>query len=309
MSMNIINFIKRLLPSFNKSDILTDMEVSIEYISNILDSYASYESVLKVTKITAKKNKDVLKEFYKDLKLPKSKVKLSNNENIATDMLTLFKNVKVNGDYILEELDGAINDVIVSEALTAYKAFLIRSIGHYYFMTKFATDLLNFIYINETLEVNEDLDKEYKLNKKQEENIVKNIWIFARLLSLYGLDHETFKDNISSIENITLPKEEVEKVVNIYNSGNVDAFNNLPSGFIGSPIYSIRLVFAQWQSQRHHELKDKKKLLELRYLHYKLLKESGQSDVNVENEIIYLQKRLSDIDYKLAKLEEGVNDE
>lgn len=308
MSLNIINFIKKLLPSFSKSDLVLDLETSVEYIDNVQDSYASFESVLKVAKITAKKNKDVIKDFYKELKLPKSKVRLSNNENIATDILTLFKNAKINGKYLLEELDDAVNDVIVSEALTAYKTFLVRSVGHYYFMTKYVTDLLNYIYINEALEVNSDLDKSYKLNKKQEENIVNNIWVFSRLLSIYGLDHETFKDRIISIEDISLPKDNVEQIIDAYSGSNIDPINNLPSGFVGSPIYAIRLVFAQWESDRYKELKDKKKLLELRYLHYKLLVEQGESDINIEKEIGYLQKRITDIDYKISKMEDDVND-
>lgn len=306
MSLNITGFIKSLLPSFSKSDLETDMEISLEAIDSILSSYSGLEEVLKVAKIEAKPSKDALKQFYKELHDFKPKAKLSNNSNIATDTLTLFANVKANGDHILREVADAVNDVVVSQALTAYKANLLRAVAHYYFMTRFALDLANFLYVNEVENAGTDLPKESRLNPKQREFVTKNIWIYARMLSVYGSDSASFKDKLSSIEQITLPKDQIEEVVDAYNSDKVDVFNNLPAGFIGSPIYSIRLIFAEWEATRYQHLKNQKKLLELRLLHLKLMKESGQSDVNLEKEILYLQKRVTDVDHSLSKIEEDV---
>lgn len=306
MSSNIVSFIKSLLPSFSKSDLETDMEISLEAIESIMTTYSSLEEVLKVTKIESKASQAVLKQFYKELQDFKPKAKLSNNHNLAIDTLALFANVKTNGDYILREVSDSVNDVVVSQALTAYKANLLRAVAHYYFMTRFALDLANFIYVNEVEEAGSDLTKEGRLNNKQREFITKNVWVYARMLSVYGCDHATFKDRMGSIEEITLPKEQIEEVVDAYNSDKVDVFNNLPQGFIGSPIYSIRLIFAEWEATRYQHLKNQKKLLELRLLHLKLLKENGQSDVNLEKEIVYLQKRTTDVDHQLAKIEEDV---
>ena len=306
MSSNIVSFIKSLLPSFSKSDLETDMEISLEAIESIMSTYSSLEEVLKVTKIESKASQAVLKQFYKELQDFKPKAKLSNNHNLAVDTLALFTNVKANGDYILREVSDSVNDVVVSQALTAYKANLLRAVAHYYFMSRFALDLANFIYVNEVEEAGSDLTKEGRLNNKQREFITKNVWVYARMLSVYGSDHATFKDRIGSIEEITLPKEQIEEVVDAYNSDKVDVFNNLPQGFIGSPIYSIRLIFAEWEATRYQHLKNQKKLLELRLLHLKLLKENGQSDVILEKEIVYLQKRTTDVDHQLAKIEEDV---
>ena len=90
-------------------------------------------------------------------------------------------------------------------------------------------------------------------------------------------------------------------------SGKIDLFDNLPTGFIGSPIYTVGLVFAQWEADRHKELKDKKKLLELRLLHLRLLQEQGKGDANQEKEITYLQRRVTDIDYKVSKIESSLD--
>lgn len=308
MSMNIAGFIKSLLPSFDKSDLESDLEISLESIATIQESYTNIEQITNVAKFQSKAVKELLKEFYKEFGSVKTKFRLAAHENIGADTVNLFKNVKVNGDYLLKEISDAVNDVVVSGALTAYKANLLRAVAHYYFLTRFAMDFANFLYVAEAEESGMELGKDYKLNNKQREFITKNIWIYARMLAVYGQDHEQFKSKIEAIDEITLPKDQVDEVVDVYNADKVDVFDNLPNGFIGSPIYSIRLVFAQWEADRYKNLKDKKKLLELRFLHLKLMKEQSQSDVNVEKEIEYLQKRITDIDYKLAKIEESVND-
>lgn len=308
MSLNIAGFIKKLLPSFSKSDLETDMEISLEAISTVNDIYTSLEEVHRVAPPSSPECTSVIKEFYKEIGHVKHKVKLSPNKNFAADVLTLFKNVKTNGDYLFKEISDAVNDVVISQALTAYKANLLRSVGHYYFMTKFALDLSNFFYVCEAENGGMDLNKDYKLNKKQKEFITKNMWIFARMLALYGENHDVFKARLEDINEIMLPKDEVDNVIEVYNADKIDLFNNLPAGFIGSPIYSVRLIFAQWEADRYRELKDKKKLLELRYLHMKLMRENGQSDANMEKEIEHLQRRITDIDYKLAKIEESVED-
>ena len=308
MSNNIAGFIKKLLPSFDKSDLESDLEISLESIATIQETYANIEQITNVAKFQSKAVKELVKEFYKEFGNVKTKFRLAPHDNIALDTVNLFKNVKVNGDYLLKEISDAVNDVVVSGALTAYKANLLRSVAHYYFMTRFAMDLANFFYVVEAEESGMELGKDYKLNAKQKEFITKNLWIYARMVALYGQEHDQFKAKLEAIDEITLPKDQVDEVVDIYNSDKVDVFDNLPNGFIGSPIYSIRLVFAQWEADRYKNLKDKKKLLELRFLHLKLMKEQNQSDINVEKEIEYLQKRLTDIDYKLAKIEESVDE-
>jgi hypothetical protein len=132
------------------------------------------------------------------------------------------------------------------------------------------------------------------------------VWIFAKLLSVYGLPSDEFKEIVEKVPDIVVLKDEAEKAISLHNIAEAEPLVVLPDNFIGSPIYALRLAYATWQAERYKELKDKKKLLELRYLHYKYLKEQGEGDAMVEKEIMYLQKRINEIDYKLAKMEESV---
>lgn len=301
--INLAGFVKALIPSFQRSDVLTDMEISLKHIPTILDVYSGLETTLKATKFKAPKNVKIIENFYRELKEETAPIKVS--KNIATDHLNIYKNIKENGEWIYKEIEDAVNDVVVSAALSSYKAVLLRSIAHYYFITRYTLNLINFMYAAEVDNI-ESMENSYKLNKKQEEYINKNMWIYARLLSTYGVEKGKFEKAIESIEDIMLPKDTVDEVLEMYGDRQVDILYNLPKNFVGSPIYSMRLIFAQWETDRYKDLKDKKKMLELRLLHYKMMSETGMSDVDVEKEISYLQESITDLDYKISKMEEDV---
>ena len=61
MSLNLVGFIKSLLPSFQKSDIETDMEISLEHVPVIIEHYSSLGVVIKDAPIQNKQSKDLLK--------------------------------------------------------------------------------------------------------------------------------------------------------------------------------------------------------------------------------------------------------
>lgn len=303
MTINISGFIKSMLPSIGKSDIEVDMEISLEYIPLVLESWSSFASVAGVNKLQSKEAIAIVDTFYKEIQSVGPKVKLKKSGKIGEDTVALFTNVKVNGEWLLKEISDSLNDVIMSQALTAYNANLLRVVPHFYFVTKYATDLLTYIYVKEAEKAGIESDSDFSLNKKQMAFIEKNIKMYARILAVYGETHEVFLRELEKVSRVTIPQDRVEEIAVQYRGEKLDMFANLPAGFIGSPIYSIRLVFAQWEADRYRSMKDKKKLLELRFLHYKLLKEQGSSDATVEKEITYLQKRITEIDYKVSKME------
>lgn len=304
MSTNISGFLKSMLPSIGKSDVETDLEISLEYIPLIIEQYTLLGNVYKEHKFKSKSVKKIVETFYKELSDSKLKTKLVNN--FGKDTVSLFSNASVNGEWLRKEIKESLNDVIMSQALTVLNANLLRCVPHFFFISKFATDLLTYIYMSETAELKHEGEEDFYLNKKQVELIEKNFVYYCRILAVYGEEPKEFNKKLASLIKLTIPTEEVEKITEQFSDKKIDIFNNLPAGFVGSPIYSVRLIFAQWEADRYRELKDKKKLLQLRNLHYKMLQENGSSDAKVEKEIAYLQRRITEIDYKLAKIEDSI---
>jgi hypothetical protein len=308
MNFNIFEFVKRMLPSFKKDDVETDLDVSIQFFENtVVPSYKSMERVYKIHKFNSPETKKIIGDFYKYIKPDMGKLKLKGLGKFEVDIIHLVTSALVpNGRYIQKEIDKIISNTVLSSGLSARKAFLLRAVTHYHFMSKYATDLCNYILIKEAENTDLDLRDSFKLNKKQVQMIEQNIEIFARLLGFYARDPSEFDRSINKIPDVIIPDKNIEAQIDEYTQVGAEPIPSLPKGFVGSPIYSIRLIFAQWEADRYNELKDKRKLIELRCLHLESLKERGDSDPNLERDIAYLQDRLTDIDYKMAKIEESV---
>lgn len=305
MSANILNFVKKLLPSLNKTEIESDMETSMEVLYDLMPSVEMLGEMIDEAGIASPQNKKLVAEFYKQYKPSKGNPDIAGL-SLSDGLAMLLERVSTNGKFILDEIGDNINDVVVSKGLTSYKAYLVRATSHYYFMGKYLGDLINYVYTHEASARGYSVSKSFALNKKQEEAVVDNLWLFVRLIAIYGMDNKVYVNGVKAIEDVYLPDEKLEKELSVSDYAKMDNISTLPNGFIGSPIYSIRLAFATWEAERYKYLKDKKKLLELRALHLKMLKETGSGDLSVEKEIEYLQKRITDTDYKLAKMEEDI---
>lgn len=306
MSINITGLIKRVLPTISKSQLETDLEVSLDALSIALTAYEDLKEVHTATKFKSPKAVELVEQWYKEFKHEKSGLKLNGGKNFALDMVTVLTNLTENAKLIKTEVQDISNEVIVSQALTIYKGNVVRAVEHYFFMTRYALDLLNYLYSLEAINGGVQLNKEAVPNAKQVEFITKNLWIFARMTSVYGQEPAKFKGVLENLSHAAIAT--VDEAYNAYKADTVDIFDDLPSNFIGSPIYTVRLIYAQWEADRYKQLKDKKKLLELRSLHLKLIQEQGNGDLSTERELAYLQKRITDIDYKVAKIEESVRD-
>lgn len=303
--MNIFGFVSSLMPSISRSDAEADMEISMDGCVTAIDLYTQLAQTQEVTTFHSKEAVKLVDEFYKDLAAGKPQLDLPRTKSLHGYTLALLKNVQVNGAVITKELEDIKSEVIVSHAITASKAVILRAVAHYYFMTKFAIDFLNYLLVLEAEHAGVELARDAQLNKKQVTLIKNNLWIYARLMAVYGSDSAKFRDKLSSVENYQITKDSINEASAI--SGNrLDIFNNLPDGFIGSPFYTIGLVMAQWEADRYKELKDKKRLLELRLLHLRVLKDQGNGDANSEKEIAYLQRKVTDLEYKISKIEESV---
>lgn len=306
MSINIAEFVKRLVPSLSRSDIETDLSISLESIQSIIDTCTNLSEIDKVAKLNSPKAVSIVKDFYAEFnKSGRHKVKIG--KKFPDDMITLMHNLRTNGEAIRKEVEDISNEVIVTHAMSTFKANIIRAVGHYYFMTRYATDLLNYIYVKEAEHGGVEFTTEGQLKKTQLDFIEKSLWIFARLISVYGDTPDQLHERMKDLTDALLPKDSVDEVVEVYSVNQLDLVSGLPSGFVGWPIYSVRLVFAQWEADRYRHMKDKKRLLELRLLHLKMLKENGQADLQMERELTALQKSVTDLDYKITKIEEDVN--
>lgn len=305
MSLNIAGFIRRLIPTLSRSDSEVEMDISVQELQQSIQVWKDLASVYASAKWTHKESLSTVQHFYKELpEVPG--VKLGSQKSFASDVSLLLGNCLINAEVIRKLLADISNEVIVSQALTAARANVLRAVGHYFFIARYAMDLANRLYILESEQAGVQLTKDATLNNKQIHFVRDQLWIFCRMLAAYGQDPVKFQQAMDGLSMVQLPQEAFDEASGWAEAHKVDFISNLPDNFIGSPIYTVRLIIAQWQADRYRHMKDKKKLLELRALYLRALQEQGRADVQMEKELAYLQKRVTDLDYKIAKIEESV---
>jgi hypothetical protein len=301
--MKIIQYVKALLPHIEKSKLLDDLRVTISELENVaLPNYNVASTYFKSEKIKSDLNKEISNEFYL-----KAELKTAKQSSFIADIFKKLENVKSNSEYLLEQAEELFEHNIIAEGLTARKLSLVKAAESISFISRFSTDLLNLVYTNEATNVDSNVDESLRLPPIVVTNINKNISNFTRLLCDYGVPTDTFKKLFSNIPEVIVNSKTANTISGIYKESDIDPFSNsLVVGFTGNPIYHIRLMVAEWQASRFKANKDKKKILELRLLHLKLIN-NKKNDPKLEQEINYIQNRVDKIERYLKDVEESLN--
>jgi hypothetical protein len=207
----------------------------------------------------------------------------------------------LNLDVIEKELEAVLGVDVLNEGLSAKKAVLIRGCEHLAFLSRYMLDLINYVLCAETMPKNGTLEQ--MLSKASMDYVESNVIIFATLLSIYSRPVDTFKKQLLEIPDVIMTQANNGAVTAVHDMAKLDPYSNpMVRQFRGSPIYHVRLIFAEWQANRYKAAKDKRQMLELRLLQLKVLQEEVQ-DPGLERQIQYLQNRIDKLDRTLEEME------
>lgn len=295
----LVDFVKSLLPHLTRPEVFEDIRITQAELNTVgIPSYAPAVEHFKVSKLVSEKNKDLEKLFERNYRPITKKKSLNFIAEIGSRLPEVVANLAAT-EISLNEVFGA--DVITS-ALTAKKAVLLRAVDQISFLSIFSVGLLNIIYYNEAVASGIEISEEMAPDNAVINNTNKYMAAFAGILSIYGEDRSEYLSRIGTIPDVRFSEVNAEMLRSVYNENTLDPFSEFGvSSFIGNPIYHVRLVIAEWQEARYSMMRDKKKALELRLLHLKLLQDK-ENDAGVEKQIVYIQSRVSKLEYKMAKM-------
>lgn len=300
--MKILNYILSLLPRLEKSQMLEDLRITkTEIEKNVVPTYEAAIPHFKTNKFKSQDVTGLAEMFYRNYELAKS----NKQANFIVEIASRLKSLLTNIDAVTDQIEDTLDKDVINEGLTARKALLIRAAEQMGAISGYATDLLVFVYYNEALAYGADKSNDsIALPKMTEDRVRKNIVQFARMLSVYGRDPKDFAASLANLPDVVLNSKTAVSLTAVYREERLDPFSGtLAAGFTGNPIYHLRLVVAEWQSNRYKNNKDKKRMLELRLLYLKTLVD-GTPDAQLEREIQYIQGRIEKIEYMMAKAEE-----
>lgn len=298
--MFIMEFVKKLLPRLDKDEVLNDISITkVELSGTVLPAYQAARLCFKPKGLKSNEVKELQKVFLRNLKISSYR----RQENFIADIAECLPMLIQNLDYVEEECEKLFNADIIRDGLTAKKAMLIRSADQIAFMSRYMVDLLNLIYTLEAKAVSSELTSGFEGAEKVSRSVMQNIAAFGTLMSAYAVEPKSFEKSYISVPDVVINEETSDKVAGVYDKSELDPFDSsFLSNFVGSPIYHTRMLFAEWQANRYRNFDDTKKMLELRLTHLRMMYED-KSSPGLEKEIAYVQKRVDDLAYKMAKME------
>lgn len=299
--MKMFNYLAALLPNLNKEEILEDLRMTGDELNlGVIPAWEEASKFFDKNKIQSDEVKALSKVFYSTW------TGRSKRPNMVLDITDNLEKLKVNLAYVNREIELMLEKEVIRDGLTAKKTVLIRAADQISFLSRFLTDLLNYIYCFETAQRASIVADSFKVSKVQIRAIEHTFSSFARLFGIYGQDAKVFMTKYDSVPDVLVNIKNYSAVSATFQENKLDPFGTeLVAGFESNPIYHFRLMITEWQSDRYKSFKEKKRALELKLLNLEASK-TGEHNPKLEQEIEYVQARVEKLEYKIAKVEESV---
>ncbi len=304
--MKIFSYVTSLLPFFKRNTVLEDLRITrAELKNNIVPLYEEAEKFFITRKYESKEVQELIAIYKRNAERV-----ISPTKNLVVDIARSLKNVSENAEYVETSLSDLLEEDVIREGLTAKKGVLVRSAEQISFVSQYLADLLNYVYIEESKTVmgkNGGDSIIAPISPAQEKFLLDNFVNFVLAMNILGDKPSTFARKIESIPEIVIDIGNESVIKSTFKEDQLDPFNAVAvNGFTGNPIYHLRMVFAEYQANRYKAMKEKKKMLELRLLYLKSV-DSGQANAKLEQEVEYIQDRITNIEWKMKKMEDSVS--
>lgn len=302
--MSIFSFVKKLLPRIERSTVAEDLRTTEKECVNVVTpSWDSASAHFKINKLSSNEARHLSDLFYQNFVNHKKAVKAPNFILEINRLIPLFHENVVTLQGVL---DKYLERDVLSEAMTVRSAFIIRSASNMSMVTRYMMALLNYLYTVEAHHLDSSLEPGLEISKAEMKYVEQSFTRFVKLFSEYSLEPKDYRALVDRLPEVFVNAATQQAVSGLYQGVKFDPFEQYGlSGFVGNPIYRVRLLIARWQNDRYESAKAKKQQLELRLL-YLQMKKNGDSDPVLSNEIERLQTRIEGYDRYLREVEESV---
>ena len=301
--MSIFNFVKKLLPRIERSTVQEDLRTTEKELLNIaIPAWNAAATHFKVNKLASDEAVNMSMNFYRNFDLRHA----AKSPNFVADIARRVSVVHANVAVLQDRLDELVEKDIISDGLTVRSAFVVRAASNMSLLSRYMLALLNYLYTVEAKHHDVNLEPGLEISKAELKYVEANFVRFVKLFSEYTMDTKDFAELLGTLPEVFINSRTQAAVQGMYNHKGLDPFEQYGvSGFVGNPIYRIRLMVAKWQNDRYDSAKAKKQQLELRLLYLQMQKDEN-NDPTVVTEIQRLQNRIQGYDEYLREVEESV---
>ena len=298
--MSIFNFVKKLLPRIERHTVEEDLRSTEKEATNIvIPSWDAAEKHFRVNKPASEEAKDMAMAFYRGMDLHGVSKSVSFITDIQRRLPVLQKNIV----FLKECVDKSMDKDILADGLTIRTAFILRAASNISLVTRYLMALLNYLYAVEAKHFDVSIDPSLELSRAEMKYVDQN---FARFVKLFSEYTQPLNKITGELPEVFVGKSAEGVVAGLHGTNTIDPFEKYGlSGFVGNPIYRIRMVFAEWQNSRYESAKAKKQQLELRLLYLQMQRDDTKDPVVIK-EIERLQTRIESYDKYLRDVEESI---
>ena len=298
--MKAEDFIRSLLPDFDKTRITEDLRVTYDELRDLtIPAYKQAEQFLAkhkfISPIVQNLETGLKDAFHKP---PKG--------DIITILYQALQNSLVTLAEVSRLIERSYSEDVLGQGLTFYKANLLQLAEYVQFVTRYARRLLNYIYVAETAEHPEQESVNEALVPADINWITANYNNFCNAIVITSKDLKEIENSLKNIPEIQITPDNTKTLEATLGKDKLDP---LGFGFIPvylNPIYHVRMAIAEWQVNKYHAAKQEIKCLQLRIANLKAV-QSGKPDAKVQKEINYCEERVQTLLRKNAELERKLN--
>lgn len=283
---SILQFLGLMDKTFKREDVLRTIDNTSAVVS---DNVIPMLHQLADCNSPVIKNDKTLEEIRKGCKF-----KSKNNKEVIEEMIRRFENLQAGMEGFRTLANKFLPSVMTEKTITAKQGVILRTIQDINGMSLYVLDLIIFIILNKA---------ETSIPKKRIQDISDNVFTFISIFRVYTDDFKSFVDQINKVSDDTVDLDANREIMNLHFAKSGYTMH-LPvtKGFMGNPIYFVRMWLVERDMAKYSALEDKKKLIELRLLELRMEAESGSDDSKLKKQIAYYEDRVSDIEYKMSKL-------
>lgn len=301
--MNIFNFTKKLLPRIERKTVAEDLRTTEKECANIaMPTWSAASEHFRLLGLKSDAAEDMSFNFYRNFNLYRA----AKGVNFVQDIERRLPDFHANVVFLQSIIDKYLEKDIIAEGLTVRSAFVLRSASNMSFVSRFILNLLNYIYTVEAEALETKIDHALQISPAERKYVEQNFVRFVKLFSDYSIDPKAYKARLGEQPDVFIGGANNQAASGFFAGSKIDSLDQVGlAGFVGNPIYRIRLLIAKWQNDRYESAKAKKQQLELRLMYLKSHEDSSE-DPSVGREIERLQSRIEGYDRYLREVEESV---
>ncbi len=295
--MKLGQFLKKLLPSFEKNQIIEDIKNTRDELSETLPPLRSASE--QFTRVDFK-SRDV-QEFQKRF----VRATGDKSPNFVVAVCRMVESIDKNLNAVERLVDRYFAEDVIKDGMTYVRANLLQYVELMTFSIRYARHLLLWTYQVES----QTADKSSPVNFTRGELswLQDNTENFFKMYPFLTIPEDQLTKTINNIPDALITEDNVDVLAATVGLQKLDPFRMNFIGVKFNPIYHVRMAVAEWQVARLKLAKEERNQLELRLQHMRGLQE-GVQDPKREQLIKYSEERLQKMKAKIMKEEDEANE-